>query len=95
MIPGAGIVSAAVSSVTSLGDPGGNMDVTKPLSDGVYLLAVVVARPLARQKSPLTGDGHSAAAARRQIRIVMAFVVESGRLKTKHDTVKNSINNVR
>jgi len=113
VIPGAGIVSAAISSVThpnpsnmpgaaaaSAGyarksDPArplpsravapDRIDVTQPLADGEYLLTLVVEPP---------ADG-SKDAPRQRVRIVQAFEVETGRLRAKHDSVKNSIANIR
>jgi hypothetical protein len=111
VIPGAGIVSAAISSVTHLSNmPGGaaasagyarksdqapplpsravapdRIDVTQPLADGEYLLTLVVEPP---------ADG-SKDAPKQRVRIVQAFEVETGRLRAKHDTVKNSIANIR
>lgn len=112
VIPGAGIVSAAVSSGLS-NMPGGTaasagyaatgrvsgqalplssktvapgrIDVTEPLAEGEYLLTLVVQPPAAA-----AGEAPG-----RQVRIVQAFEVKAGRLKTKHDTVKNSISNMR
>ncbi|WP_072755391.1 hypothetical protein [Thermomonas hydrothermalis] len=108
VIPGAGIVSAVVSSGLS-NMPGGTaasagyarvsgqalplssktvapgrIDVTEPLAEGEYLLTLVVQPPAAAGEAP-----------GRQVRIVQAFEVKAGRLKTKHDTAKNSISNIR
>jgi hypothetical protein len=118
VVPGAGIVSAAVSSVTTRSNlPGGTaasagyaatgrahadksdqarplpsraaapdrIDVTQPLAEGEYLLTLVVEPPA----------GGSNDSPKKRVRIVQAFEVETGRLRVKHDTVKNSIANIR
>lgn len=114
--PGAGIVSAAVSSVgTRSGGSGaaaasyartaapeplasqrranGDVDVTEPLADGDYLLSVVVEKATSGLKDTLKTQVRMAAPQR--IRIDLAFAVEGGVLKVRHDTAKNAIGNIR
>lgn len=114
--PGAGIVSAAVSSVgTRSGGSGaaaasyartatsaplasqrranGDVDVTELLADGDYLLSVVVEKATSGLKDTLKTQVRMAAPQR--IRINLAFAVEGGVLKVRHDTAKNAIGNIR
>lgn len=114
--PGAGIVSAAVSSVgTRSGGSGaaaasyartavppalasrrrdnGDVDVTEPLADGDYMLTLVVEKPTRGLKDTLKTQVRMAAPQR--IRIDLVFAVEGNALKTKHDTAKNAIGNLR
>lgn len=116
-MPGAGIVSAAVSSIGA--KPGGavsssyaagrmapagaalpmretapgKIDVTQPLVDGDYELAVVVEKATSGLKDTLKTNVRLAAPA--QVRIVLGFRVQGGVLRARHDTAKNSISNVR
>ena len=104
-LPGGAIISAAVSSVSNLaGGAGGgaaaasyarngktvfkiqdnNTDTILELPDGEFeLLFVIAEKATSGLKDTL----------KTQVRI--GFTVENGVLKTKHDTVKNSINNIR
>lgn len=137
-LPGGGIVSAAVSSVSSLGGHAGGaaaasyaatgrtaagkgkvngqivvnsgaraadqmpqedaavplpsrnaaagaIDITRPLADGDYQLVVVAERAGSGLKDTL----------QTRVRTVLAFQVANGVMKARHDTVKNSISNVR
>lgn len=90
-LPGGAIISAAVSSygtgsiVWQIQDAGNELKMPSSLPDGEYELA-------------LTMDGASKEAAK--VRVFFGLQVERGTYKvvsarTKHDTVKNSINNVR
>ena len=110
-MPGAAVVSAAVSSVGSLAGSGGGaasasyartaqpaappaeVDLSQPLADGEYQLAVVVEKATSGLKDTLKTNVRTAPP--RQVRIVVGFEVEDGALKTRHDTAKNSISNVR
>lgn len=118
-MPGAGIVSAAVSSIGGMAKPGGavsssyaagrmapagaalpmretapgKIDVTQPLVDGDYELAVVVEKATSGLKDTLKTNVRMAAPA--QVRIVLGFRVQGGVLRARHDTAKNSISNVR
>ena len=104
-LPGGSIISAAVSSVGNLsGGAGGgaaaasyaknakkvfsipdqDSDAIMELSDGEYeLVFVVLQKVTSGLKDTL----------KTQVRI--GFTVESGILKTKHDTAKNSVSNIR
>jgi len=90
-LPGGAIISAAVSSVGGgkviweIRDAGNDFKMPSNLSDGEYELA-------------LTLDGASKDAAK--IQVFFGLLVEGGTYKvvaanTKHDTVKNSIGNIR
>lgn len=113
-MPGAGIVSAAVSSVGALANSGGGaaaasyartappaaapaaageVDLSQPLADGQYQLAVVVEKATSGLKDTLKTNVRTAPPP--QVRIVVGFDVEDGVLKTRHDTARNSIGNVR
>ena len=101
----AGVVSAAASGISGMAKPGGAVsssyaagrsaapvpvDLNKPLEDGDYLLTVVVQKAAggetqARTKAPEP----------QRVQIEIAFDVAAGVFKTRHDTAKNSISNVR
>ena len=121
MVPGAGIVSAAVSSVSALGGAAGGaaaasyaatgrmagapaslpartvapdrIDVTQPLADGDYRLSLVVEKATSGLKDTLKTQVRTMAPAR--VRIELAFHVQGGVLRARHDTAKNSISNIR
>lgn len=121
MVPGAGIVSAAVSSVSALGGAAGGaaaasyaatgrmagapaalpartvapdrIDVTQPLADGDYQLSLVVEKATSGLKDTLKTQVRTMAPAR--VRIELAFQVQGGVLRARHDTAKNSISNIR
>lgn len=104
-MPGGSIISAAVSSVSSLAGAGGGAaaasyarssetkvlkiqdnqnEAVLDLADGEYeLVFVVVEKATSGLKDTL----------KTQVR--MGFTVEKGVLKTKHDTAKNSVGNIR
>ncbi|TDD97367.1 hypothetical protein [Flavobacterium cellulosilyticum] len=103
-LPGGAVISAAVSSVGSLAGAGGGAaaasyartekqvfkiqddenDAKLELQDGEYELAfVIVENSTSGLKDTL----------KTQVRI--GFSVENGVLKTKHDTAKNSVGNIR
>ncbi|MES2574121.1 MAG: hypothetical protein V4572_04220 [Bacteroidota bacterium] len=104
-LPGGSVISAAVSSVGSLaGGAGGGAaaasyartsktvfkiqdsdnDATLELQDGEYELTfVIVEKATSGLKDTL----------KTQVRI--GFTIENGILKTKHDTAKNSVSNIR
>ncbi len=116
-VPGAGILSVAVSAVGSHASAGGasaagyaaagraaalpsrstspgSIDITQPLADGEYQLTVVVEKPVSGLKDTLKTQVRQAAPAQK-VQIVIGFSAESGALKPRHDTVKNSISNMR
>jgi hypothetical protein len=101
-LPGGSIISAAVSSVGNLAGGGAaaasyaknattvykiqdnNSDTILELGDGEFeLVFVIVRKATSGLKDTL----------KTQVRV--GFTLENGVLKTKHDTVKNSINNIR
>ncbi|WP_269227435.1 hypothetical protein [Flavobacterium eburneipallidum] len=103
-LPGASVISAAVSSVGNLAGNGGgaaaasyarasknvfkiqdsDSDAVLDLQDGEYeLVFVVVEKATSGLKDTL----------KTQVRI--GFTIENGILKTKHDTAKNSVSNIR
>ena len=125
-LPGAGIVSAAVSSVGNLAGGGGGaaaasyaatgrtagrgmealastsatpgvIDVIDPLADGDYTLTLVVDKVVEKATSGLkdTLKTQVRTMAPQRVEIVLGFSVEAGVLKTRHDTAKNSIANIR
>lgn len=103
-LPGGAIISAAVSSVGNLAGAGGGAaaasyaknakevypikdeesDTVLKLSDGEFeLVFVILQKATNGVKDPLKTQVH------------LGFTVENGILKTKHDTAKNSIGNIR
>lgn len=74
-------------------NPQGDVDVLDPLVDGDYVLALVVEKATSGLKDTLKTQVR--AAVTQQVRIEVGFSVEAGVLKTKHDTAKNSIGNIR
>jgi len=120
-LPGGAVISAAVSSVSSLGGgaapasqasyarmgevnsnptpfrsvarSNGDIDVLDPLTDGNYLVTVVVDKAPSGPKDTLKTQVRAAVTL--QVRIEVGFSVEAGVLKTKHDTAKNSVGNIR
>lgn len=120
-VPGAGILSAAVSAVANLAGSGGGaaaasyaatgrmeggkeglatanvapgvLNVVEPLVDGDYILVVVAAAASGGLKDTLKTQVRTAAT--QPVRIEVGFSVQQGVLKTRHDTVKNSIGNIR
>lgn len=117
-LPGGGIVSAAVSSVSSLAGGGsgaaaasyartgeaanalpsrsdkpGVVDVLEPLADGNYQLTLVVQKATSGLKDTLKTQVRSRAP--QQVQIVLAFSVEAGVLKARHDIALNAIRNLR
>ncbi len=71
----------------------GRIDVLDPLQDGDYALTLVVEKATSGLKDTLKTNVRTTAP--QQVRIVVGFSVEAGVLKTKHDTAKNSIGNIR
>jgi hypothetical protein len=107
-LPGGSIVSAAVSSVGSLAGGGGgaaaasyarrspdngNINIAEPLAEGDYAVTLVVEKATSGLKDTLKTQVRTAAPPR--IRMDMVFSVTGGILKTRHDTAKNSISNIR
>ena len=69
------------------------IDVTQPLADGDYQLSLVVERATSGLKDTLKTQVRTMAPAR--VRIDLAFLVQGGVLRARHDTAKNSISNIR
>ena len=102
----AGVVSAAASSVGGMVKSGGGavsssyaagrraapvpVDLNKPLEDGEYLLTVVV-----QQAASGETPARTKAPEPQRVQIEVAFDVAEGVFKTRHDTAKNSVSNVR
>lgn len=85
-----------VSHVPSLADGRQllqEVDVHDALMDGDYLVTVVVTKAPDGLKDTLKTQVR--AAVTQQVRIDVGFSVEAGVLKTKHDTAKNSVGNIR
>lgn len=104
---GGGAASAAYAASGRMAAPtelpsrskGGSIDVLEPLADGDYQIALVVEQGKVVEKASsglkdvLKAQARMAPPAR--VRIVVGFGVEAGVLKTRHDTAKNSIGNIR
>ncbi len=71
----------------------GVIDVLDPLANGDYALTLVVDKATSGLKDTLKTQVRTAAPQR--VRIVLGFSVEAGVLKTRHDTAKNSVANIR
>lgn len=81
------------AALASRSDKPGVIDVLDPLADGDYQLTVVMEKATSGLKDTLKTQVR--AAQPQQVRIVLGFSVEAGVLKTKHDTAKNSVGNIR
>lgn len=81
------------AALASRSDKPGVIDVLDPLADGEYQLTVVVEKATSGLKDTLKTQVRSAQP--QQVRIVLGFSVEAGVLKTKHDTARNSVGNIR
>lgn len=84
----------------------GAINVLDPLGDGDYLMTVVVEKATSGLKDTLktqvrASSGQMSATptqvlvAPQRVRIEVGFSVQAGMLKTKHDTAKNSVGNIR
>ena len=65
---------------------------TRPLTEGDYLLVVVAERAGSGLKDTVKTQVRAAAP---RVRVELAFSVEGGVLKARHDTAKNSVSNIR
>lgn len=98
---GGGAAAASYARVSDGGKEGlatalispGVIDVVDPLVDGDYLVTIVVEKSTSGLKDTLKTQVR--AAVNKQVRIDIGFSVEAGVLKTKHDTAKNSVSNIR
>ena len=88
-----GQVTIEPTPLRSASSTDGMVDVLDPLGDGDYTLTVVVEKAASGLKDTLKTQVRAAAPQR--IRIEVGFSVEAGVLKTKHDTAKNSVGNIR
>ena len=88
-----GQVTIEPTPLRSASSSDGMVDVLDPLGDGDYTLTVVVEKATSGLKDTLKTQVRAAAPQR--IRIEVGFSVEAGVLKTKHDTAKNSVGNIR
>ena len=79
--------------LASNSDKPGVIDVLDALQDGEYQLTVVVEKATSGLKDTLKTQVRMAQP--QQVRIVLGFSVDAGVLKTKHDTAKNSVGNIR
>ena len=68
------------------------IDITQTLADGDYLLVVVADRAGRGLKDTLKTQVRAAPP---QVKIELVFSVQGGALKTRHDTAKNSVSNIR
>lgn len=71
----------------------GVIDVLDPLTDGDYVLSLVVEKATSGLKDTLKTQVRMPPPQR--VRIALGFSVEAGVLKTRHDTAKNSVANIR
>ena len=71
----------------------GDVDITEPMGEGDYVLSVIVQPKTQGLKDTLKTQVRMAAP--RRVRIDMAFSSIGNVLKTKHDTAKNAIGNIR
>lgn len=69
----------------------GTVDVIQPLADGDYLLTLV-AQPRHGLRDTRKTQVRAAAP---QVKVELVFSVRDGVLKTRHDTAKNSVSNIR
>ncbi len=79
--------------LASRSDTSGMIDVLDPLPDGDYRLTVVVEKSTSGLKDTLKTQVRAAQPQR--VRIMLGFSVKAGVLKTRHDTAKNSVGNIR
>lgn len=110
-LPGGAIISAAVSSVGNLaGGAGGgaaaasyaknakivlkiqdaDSDSVMELPDGEYQLGFVIVENQTAGVKAISGVKDTL-----QTQVLIVFTIENGVLKTKHDTAKNSVGNIR
>lgn len=101
---GGGAAAASYAATGRMGDGGkeglaavsrspGELEVLDPLVDGDYRVTVVVEKATSGLKDTLKTQVR--AAVTQQVRIEVGFSVKGGLLKTKHDTAKNSVGNIR
>lgn len=90
--PAAPSMAAAPALLPSRRASAAAIDITQPLADGDYLLVVVADRAGRGLKDTLKTQVRAAPP---QVKIELVFSVQGGALKTRHDTAKNSVSNIR
>ena len=85
--------AAASAPIDSRRQANGDVDLLTPLEDGDYLLTLVVEKATSGLKDTLKTNVR--AVAPQKVQIVLVFGVEAGVLKTRHDTARNSVSNLR
>lgn len=88
-----GEVANASATLPSRSDKPGVVDVLEPLADGTYQLTLVVQKATSGLKDTLKTQVRTRAP--QQVQIVLAFSVEAGVLKARHDIALNAIRNLR
>ena len=81
------------TALASRSDKPGQVDVLEPLADGNYQLTLVVEKATSGLKDTLKTQVRTRAPQR--VEIVVAFSVEAGVLKARHDIALNAIRNLR
>ena len=88
-----GQTTNAPAALRSRSDKPGVADVMEPLADGNYQFALVVQKASSGLKDTLKTQVRTRAP--QQVQIVLAFSVEAGVLKARHDVALNAIRNLR
>ena len=88
-----GQTTNAPAALRSRSDKPGVVDVMEPLADGNYQFALVVQKASSGLKDTLKTQVRTRAP--QQVQIVLAFSVEAGVLKARHDAALNAIRNLR
>lgn len=88
-----GQTTNAPAALRSRSEKPGVVDVLEPLADGNYQLTLVVQKASSGLKDTLKTQVRTRAP--QQVQIVLAFSVEAGVLKARHDVALNAIRNLR
>lgn len=88
-----GRVASGPATLPSRSDKPGVVDVLEPLADGDYKITLVVQKATSGLKDTLKTQVRTRAP--QQVEIVLAFSVEAGTLKARHDIALNAIRNLR
>ena len=86
------VQEAAPAPLPSRRASAGAFDITQPLADGDYVLVVVAERAGSGLKDTLKTQVRAAPP---KVKVELVFSVQGGVLKTRHDTAKNSVSNIR
>ncbi len=86
------VQEAAPAPLPSRRASAGAFDITQPLADGDYLLVVVAERAGSGLKDTLKTQVRAAPP---KVKVELVFSVQGGVLKTRHDTAKNAVSNIR